>query len=60
MLTRLQILCLDFQFATSCALRDRKYRTVQILTQTVIPTLTSFEFDGPCNYVEDLVARFNT
>jgi hypothetical protein len=57
-LTRLQELLLEFRFPRSRA--DRENRLVPRLTRLVLPALTSFDFKGDSEYLEDIVAQINT
>ena len=57
-LTSLQILWLDFQSPLSCP--ERGSRRPPPPTRTVLPALTTFQFKGVPEYVEDLMTRIDT
>src|ERR1700730_2300015 len=57
-LTRLQILRLEFRFLRSRA--DRSNRLVPRLMRVVLPALTPFDFKGDGEYLEDIVAQIDT
>jgi hypothetical protein len=57
-LTRLQKLVLGFRFPRSQA--DRENRLVPRLTRFVLPALTSFDFKGDSEYLENIVAQIDT
>jgi hypothetical protein len=57
-LTKLQKLLLGFQCPRSRA--DRENRLLPRLTRIVFPALTSFDFKGDSEYLEDIVGQFDT
>jgi hypothetical protein len=57
-LTRLEHLRLEFQFPRSRA--DREHRLVPRQTRVVLPALTSVNFKGDGEYLEDIVAQIDT
>jgi hypothetical protein len=57
-LTRLQVLRLDLRSPRSRA--DRENRLVPRPTHIILPALTSFDFRGDSEYLEDIVAQINT
>ena len=46
-------------FESRLSLPDQEFRRPPILTRTVFPDLTRFEFKGASEYLDDLVARFD-
>jgi hypothetical protein len=57
-LTRLESLILLFEFCRSHLDRDNHHSPPS--TQTLIPSLTRFEFEGANEYAEDLISRIDT
>ena len=57
-LHRLKILEIEFQLAPRRS--DRINSSPPPITRTVLPALTSFQFQGASEYLEDLVARIDT
>jgi hypothetical protein len=57
-LTRLQYLVLRFRSPRSRV--DRENRLVPRLTRVVLPALTTFDFKGNSEYLEDIVAQVDT
>jgi len=57
MLTRLQSVVLLFKSTESFP--NRKGHNNTSLPRTVLPALTRFEFEGICEYLEDLLVRFD-
>ncbi|KAF8265500.1 hypothetical protein EI94DRAFT_1804297 [Lactarius quietus] len=55
-LTSLRDICIAFRSPNPCPNRIRLPPT----TWTVLPTLTSFKFDGLCKYLEDFMSRIDT
>ncbi|KAH8982447.1 hypothetical protein EDB86DRAFT_2970429 [Lactarius hatsudake] len=55
--TKLRYLYLEFEWDTS--LHANGLIGPATVTRTVLPALTYFEFQGVCDYVEDLVARID-
>ena len=58
MLTSLVTLSLGF--LSSRSRPDRECRTPPPVTHSILPDLTSFDFDGVSEYLDDLVARIDT
>lgn len=58
-LTRLSDLSLEFQSSTSRPNQAGRRRRAAPLTRAVFPALTSFEFRGASEYLEDLVAQID-
>src|SRR6266702_8774613 len=56
-LTRLGDLSIEFQSSTSRPIQHGNRRRLAPLTRAVLPALTSFEFRGASEYLEDLVAQ---
>ncbi len=55
-LPRLKFFAIEFQSATP---RPDRIHPPPVLTRTVLPALTSFQFKGASEYLEDLVARID-
>jgi hypothetical protein len=55
-LPRLETFSIKFSFATP---RPNRIRPPVPITRTVLPALTSFDFKGASEYLEDLVAHFD-
>lgn len=57
MLTRLQSVVLRFK--STASFPDQKGHIVPPLTRTILPALARFEFEGICEYLEDILVRFD-
>ena len=57
MLTRLQSVVLRFKSPASFP--NREGHNVPSLTRTTLPALARFEFEGICEYLEDILVRFD-
>ena len=58
-LTNLAVLCVEFRFPTPRPDNERGHALPLNRNCAILPTLTHFNFRGPSDYLEDLLAKFD-
>ena len=58
-LANLAVLCLEFRFPTPRPDNERRHPLPLDRNRATLPTLTRFNFRGPSDYLEDLLARID-